>query len=100
MMTGTNRTNRWWSTVAISAALAGTLALACPWAADAKPPRLQPTRIHSIGDSITTAFDSYFILNNPSESWVNGYYGFFQQLFGWTNVNSHMSVIREALSQK
>jgi lysophospholipase L1-like esterase len=54
-----------------------------------KPERLQPTRIHSIGDSITTAFDSNFILENPSESWVNGFFGFFQQLFGFENVKSH-----------
>jgi len=66
-----------------------TLVLLAAGAATAKPNRLQPTRIHSIGDSITTAFDSNYILGNPSESWVNGYYGFFQWLLGFENVNSH-----------
>jgi lysophospholipase L1-like esterase len=55
----------------------------------AKPQRLQPTRIHSLGDSITTAFDSNFIADNPSESWANGFYGFWQRYFGLENVNSH-----------
>jgi len=54
-----------------------------------KPPRLQPTRIGSIGDSITQAFDSGFILSNPSESWVNGYFGFLEDLLGFEDVNSH-----------
>ncbi len=58
-------------------------------AAYAKPARLQPTRLHGIGDSITTAFDSNNLLENPSESWVNGYFGFWEWLFGLENVNSH-----------
>ncbi len=72
-------------------AMAALLATAClqSSAALAKPARLQPTRIYSIGDSITTAFDSNFILDNPSESWANGYYGFFEQLIGLENVISH-----------
>ncbi|HEB88050.1 MAG TPA: hypothetical protein ENI85_00620 [Deltaproteobacteria bacterium] len=57
--------------------------------ATAKPARLQPTRIASIGDSITRAFDSNVLLDNPSESWVNGYFGFWQWLLGFENVNSH-----------
>lgn len=54
-----------------------------------KPLRLQPTRIASIGDSITRAFDSRLLLDNPSESWVNGYYGLWQWLIGSVNVLSH-----------
>ena len=70
--------------------LAAPFALALPSAAQAtKPGRLQPTRITSIGDSITTAFDSNFILENPSESWVNGYFGFLEDLLGLEDVNSH-----------
>jgi lysophospholipase L1-like esterase len=53
------------------------------------PPRLQPTRIHSIGDSITVAFDSNFLFINPSESWVNGYYGVDEELYGFEDVYSH-----------
>ncbi len=62
--------------------------LALPAAAE-KPGRLQPTRIYSTGDSITTAFDSNYLLENPSESWVNGYFGLLQDLLGFENVNSH-----------
>ncbi len=55
----------------------------------AKPPRLQPTRIYSIGDSITRAFDSNGIGDNLSESWASGYFGFWEWLFGYENVDSH-----------
>lgn len=70
-------------------ALVLSMAFALPAIAGEKPSRLQPTRIASIGDSITQAFDSAFILSNPSESWVNGYFGLLEDLFGFTDVNSH-----------
>jgi lysophospholipase L1-like esterase len=56
---------------------------------EARPARLQPTRIYSVGDSITTAFDANLLLDNPSESWVNGYFGVFESLLGLENVISH-----------
>jgi len=61
-----------------------------------RPARLLPTRIFSIGDSLSVAFDSNFILENPSESWVNGYFGFFEGLFGLEDVNSHHQRIEAA----
>ncbi len=57
--------------------------------AQGKPPRLQPTRLYSIGDSITTAFDSNLILDNAPESWVNGFSDFGTQLFGYEDIQSH-----------
>ncbi len=76
------------SRLALALVVAGLPGLAREASAE-KPARLQPTRIHSIGDSITTAFDSNFILENPSESWVNGFHGFIQELLGLEDVNSH-----------
>jgi len=78
---------RHWPLVFVLIFLAAVLV--APIRAEAKPNRLQPTRIGSIGDSITTAFDSNFIGENQSESWVNGFFGFWQWLFGFKNVNSH-----------
>src|SRR5262245_44609640 len=75
-------------TAASSAAIL-VVALLASTAGAAKPARLQPTRIHSLGDSITTAFDSNLLGENRSESWANGYYGFWQKQLGQKNVNSH-----------
>jgi lysophospholipase L1-like esterase len=50
---------------------------------------LKPNRLASIGDSITVAMDAELPLENHYASWANGYYGFWQWLFGLTNVNSH-----------
>lgn len=76
------------TTLAGAIAASGIVALAAD-TAEAKPNRLQPTRIYSVGDSITRAFDSNYILDNLSESWANGYYGFWEWLLGKENVNSH-----------
>jgi lysophospholipase L1-like esterase len=61
-----------------------------------KPPRLQPKRLYSIGDSITTGFDSWFVADNDAVSWVNGFHGFFQELLGIPDVDSHNQRIDSA----
>jgi lysophospholipase L1-like esterase len=64
--------------------------------AEAKPPRLAPKRLSSVGDSITEAINAqeYVSLTTPITpnhwaSWANGYYGFWEWLLGRTDVNSH-----------
>jgi lysophospholipase L1-like esterase len=51
--------------------------------------QLLPCRLASIGDSITEAIDAEAYGANHWASWANGYYGFWQWLFGLSNVNSH-----------
>lgn len=48
-----------------------------------------PRRLYSNGDSITRAFDANLPLDNLNLSWVNGYYGFWEELFGLPNIKSH-----------
>ena len=48
-----------------------------------------PKRLASIGDSITVAFDAEVFGANHWASWANGYHGFWQWLFGLSNVKSH-----------
>jgi lysophospholipase L1-like esterase len=50
---------------------------------------LVPKRLSSTGDSITEAIDAELPLANHWASWVNGYHGFWEWLFGLTNVYSH-----------
>jgi lysophospholipase L1-like esterase len=54
-----------------------------------QPGQAVPKRLYSNGDSITRAFDADFPADNLNVSWVNGYYGFWEQLFGLPNVKSH-----------
>lgn len=54
-----------------------------------QPGQLSPKKLYSNGDSITRAFDSDFPGDNLNVSWVNGYYGFWEWLFGLPNVKSH-----------
>jgi lysophospholipase L1-like esterase len=54
-----------------------------------KTPQLVPKRLSSTGDSITEAIDAELPLANHWASWVNGYHGFWEWLFGLTDVNSH-----------
>jgi lysophospholipase L1-like esterase len=68
--------------VAVVAAAAGTA-----WAL--QPGQAVPRRLYSNGDSITRAFDADLPADNLNASWVNGYYGFWEQLFGLPNVKSH-----------
>lgn len=75
--------------------LRGTLAFAAVALAAATasaqllPGQAQPKRLYSTGDSITRAFDANLPADNLNNSWVNGYYGFWEQLFGLPNVKSH-----------
>ena len=54
-----------------------------------KATQLVPKRLSSTGDSITEAFDAELPLANHWASWVNGYHGFWEWLFGLTDVYSH-----------
>ena len=54
-----------------------------------QPGQVAPKKLYSNGDSITRAFDADFPADNLNASWVNGYYGFWEQLFGLPNVKSH-----------
>jgi lysophospholipase L1-like esterase len=71
-------------TVTLSLALA-----ASPARAGLLAGQLLPKRLYSTGDSITRAFDADFPGDNLNVSWVNGYWGFWEQLFGLPNVRSH-----------
>jgi lysophospholipase L1-like esterase len=51
--------------------------------------QLPPCRLASIGDSIVEAIDAEVYGANHWASWANGYHGFWQWLFGLSNVNSH-----------
>ena len=51
--------------------------------------QLAPKRLSSTGDSITEAIDAELPLANHWASWVNGYHGFWEWLFGLTDVYSH-----------
>ncbi|MDG2307721.1 MAG: SGNH/GDSL hydrolase family protein [Candidatus Binatia bacterium] len=53
------------------------------------PTQQAPTRIYSIGDSITRAFDADLPADNLHLSWVNGTHGFLSALLGFPNVQSH-----------
>ena len=53
------------------------------------PGQSTPKRLYSNGDSITRGFDANLPADNLNNSWVNGYYGFWEQLFGLPNVKAH-----------
>ncbi len=55
----------------------------------AKDPQLVPRRLSSSGDSMSLGGDAEYYGANVNASWVNGYYGYWQWLNGYTNVNSH-----------
>ena len=48
-----------------------------------------PTKLYSTGDSITRAFDANIPADNLALSWVNGYHGFWETLFGLPDVKAH-----------
>jgi hypothetical protein len=54
-----------------------------------EPGQSTPKRLYSNGDSITRGFDADLPLDNLNASWVNGYFGFWEWLFGLPNVKSH-----------
>jgi lysophospholipase L1-like esterase len=53
------------------------------------PGQSTPKRLYSNGDSITRGFDANLPADNLNNSWVNGYYGFWEQLLGLPNVKAH-----------
>lgn len=61
-----------------------------------QPGQSEPKRLYSIGDSTTTALNAYLPFDNKNLSWSNGHYGFWQQLLGLPNVNSHYQRIQSA----
>ncbi|NIQ37052.1 MAG: hypothetical protein GTN81_00450 [Proteobacteria bacterium] len=54
-----------------------------------KHPQLVPKRLSSTGDSITEAINAELPLANHWASWANGYHGFWEWLFGLSDVDSH-----------
>jgi lysophospholipase L1-like esterase len=54
-----------------------------------EPGQSPPKRLYSIGDSITRAVNANLPFDNVNNSWVNGYYGFWEWLFGLPNIKSH-----------
>jgi lysophospholipase L1-like esterase len=72
--------------------LNGLLVAACCIGGSAvalEPGQSPPTRVYSIGDSLTRAADANLPGDNLNDSWVNGYYGFWERLLGLPDVNSH-----------
>ena len=57
--------------------------------ADAGDTTLDPNYLASAGDSISVGVNAERFGDNTWASWVNGYHGFWQWLFGLTNVRSH-----------
>lgn len=74
-------------TLAVSCALA--LTAAGPATGGLLPGQATPKRLYSNGDSITRAFDANLPADNLNNSWVNGYFGFWEWLFGLPNVKAH-----------
>lgn len=64
-----------------------------------EPGQLPPKRLYSIGDSLTRAANANLPGDNLSASWVNGYQGFWQEIFGLPNVNSHNQQIDAAFGR-
>jgi lysophospholipase L1-like esterase len=60
-----------------------------PAAAGLLPGQATPKKLYSNGDSITRAFDANLPADNLNNSWVNGYHGFWESLFGLPNVKAH-----------
>ena len=54
-----------------------------------EPGQSAPKKLYSNGDSTTRAFDANAPLDNMHLSWVNGYHGFWEELFRLPNVKSH-----------
>jgi lysophospholipase L1-like esterase len=75
--------------MAIFFALSLAIVFSLTASAYAKDPQLVPRRLSSTGDSISAGIDVEYYGQNANASWVNGYYGFWEWLFGLTNVKSH-----------
>jgi hypothetical protein len=75
--------------VALVVAFGTAIVGAAPAPGALLPGQAVPKRLYSNGDSITRAFDANLPGDNLNNSWVNGYYGFWEQLFGLPNVKAH-----------
>jgi hypothetical protein len=74
---------------ATSTLLLGFLLVVPPAYGGLLPGQATPKRLYSNGDSITRAFDANLPADNLNNSWVNGYFGFWEQVFGLPNVRAH-----------
>jgi lysophospholipase L1-like esterase len=54
-----------------------------------EPGQSEPKRLFSTGDSMTRGFNANVPLDNLNLSWVNGYHGFWEDLFDLPDVESH-----------
>ena len=70
------------------------------FADDKEVPRKTPKRLASIGDSIVEAIDAEVYGANHWASWANGYHGFWQWLFGLSNVDSHNQLITQEFGRR
>lgn len=75
--------SRFTSGTLLTALLAAGSALAL------EPGQNEPKRLFSLGDSMTRGFNANVPLDNLNLSWVNGYHGFWEDLFGLPDVRSH-----------
>jgi lysophospholipase L1-like esterase len=78
-----------WTAIRLATATLLVCLLASLPALALEPGQSTPKRLYSIGDSITRAFDADFPADNLNLSWVNGYFGFWEWLFGLPNVKAH-----------
>lgn len=65
-----------------------------------EPGQSPPKRLYSNGDSITRAFDAQLPFDNLNNSWANGYFGFWQRLFGLPDINAHNQRISEDFGRR
>lgn len=65
-----------------------------------EPGQAPPTRLYTIGDSLTRAANANLLGDNLSASWANGYVGFWQEMFGLPNVHSHNQRITELFGER
>lgn len=70
-------------------AACATICAICSNALALEPGQLPPIRLYSIGDSLTRGVNANLPGDNLNNSWVNGYYGFWERVLGLPNVNSH-----------
>jgi lysophospholipase L1-like esterase len=83
------------------------LSLAAPCLAQEKPPRRDPLRLSSLGDSITEAVNAEELnpldaglTRNRWASWANGYTKDWNRLLDRTDVNSHNQRIDEQFGEE
>lgn len=65
-----------------------------------EPGQSEPKRLYSIGDSATRAVNADLPFDNLNLSWVNGYFGFWEEQFGLPNIKSHNQRISANFGKK